>query len=373
MLVSLKSLVTIVTVSLALSTTAPVTAAAHPPYNPAGKGDSRSPCPLLNTLANHNIYRHSGRDLTYDEIYSGLRKAGVDHAVSNRLASGALKLVGHDDPTGERKLHLADLGKHGVIEHDASLTRSDFGVGDSDKVNETLVNQLLATSSSGTHLTIRDLAHLRRLRYTQSRLTNPSFTFGPWATFLASGESALLIEIMGNDGQLPLDQAKEFLLKEKFPDSWTPHDPPKGRWDLAKRAAELRWAMLTEAESPVEVKAKEALRTKQAAEVKGKVEEVRKEAKGKGEEVKVKVEEVKEKAKVKGEEVKGKVEEVTEKAKAKGDEVKQKVEKETAKKEAEVKQKVKAAEKEVKEKVKAAGEDVKDKVKAVEKEARDEL
>lgn len=52
-------------------------------------------------------------------------------------------------------------------------------------------------------------------------------------------------QIMGRDGKIPLDLAREFLTHERLPETWTPNNPSRDRWELMKTLTKLRWKMLT--------------------------------------------------------------------------------------------------------------------------------
>ncbi|TPX67390.1 hypothetical protein SpCBS45565_g03842 [Spizellomyces sp. 'palustris'] len=230
---------------------------AHPQWKPAGKTDARSPCPLLNALANHDILPHSGRDIDPTTLTSSLRKAGIDPGISDRLVSITMGMTGRETPSG-KVLDLDMLNEHNLIEHDASLTRSDSGVGDNSAVNKTLVEQLLAFSKDGKTIDYDDMAKLRRLRYRQSQATNKNLIYGAWQYLLASGEAVLLIETFGGKEQkIPIETARELLLHERFPENWTPKETPTGRLGLFANVAKLRFKMLTAPSHELE---KQALR-----------------------------------------------------------------------------------------------------------------
>lgn len=82
---------------------------------------------------------HSGRDIDPKTLESGLLSTGVGTGLTNRLVHGTMNLVGRKNSDGEKVFDLDALSKHNLIEHDASLTRSDAEVGDHAKVNQTLV------------------------------------------------------------------------------------------------------------------------------------------------------------------------------------------------------------------------------------------
>ncbi|KAJ3085744.1 hypothetical protein HK102_013870 [Quaeritorhiza haematococci] len=212
--------------------------------------DARSPCPLLNAFANHGILHHSGKDIDKTSLYNALtREANVGSMTAWILVSGTFRLAGKDAEVTsedgkiktERRLSLEDLNTHGLIEHDASLTRSDAALGDSVKVNETLVEILLSYSEDGENITADDLARYRRFREDDSAKRNKDLKFGLFEKFLSYGESSLLLNIMGKDGKIPIEVAREFLLHERLPNGWTKPETPKGQLDLGKYLFEIGW------------------------------------------------------------------------------------------------------------------------------------
>lgn len=91
-----------------------------PLWTPPGPGDVRSPCPLLNTLANHNIISHSGKDITIPMLKDGFKKyVNVGPDVAAFAGGAALTLSPIVNSTS---FNLNDLDKHNAIEHDGSLS-----------------------------------------------------------------------------------------------------------------------------------------------------------------------------------------------------------------------------------------------------------
>lgn len=127
-----------------------------PPYVPPGPGDVRSPCPALNSLANHGLIPHNGKGLTIPILIDGLEKGlnvGADVAITIGGA-GILSVRGHPTATS---FDLNDLNAHNFpIEHDASLSRGDFHVqnGDNFSFNQTIFDQVLKFYDGMTTTTI---------------------------------------------------------------------------------------------------------------------------------------------------------------------------------------------------------------------------
>ncbi|KAJ3137021.1 hypothetical protein HK101_003926 [Irineochytrium annulatum] len=177
---------------------------------------NRAPCPFTNSLANHGFL--SRTEMTADNINSALENVMLmDSALSNLFSSQSMPL-GTVLPDGTKIVSLAELDKHGAIEHDASLTRNDAFTGDNTSFNSTLLDQLLSFSSDGVHVTIDELAKFRAAREKYSKATNPSFTFGLKQQFTAYGEAALLYEAMKDDtGNIRVDWIEVLFREERFP------------------------------------------------------------------------------------------------------------------------------------------------------------
>lgn len=91
----------------------------HPP---SLNTDSRGPCPGLNALANHGILPRSGKNITLPDIITGLGALNISAEVATGFGVPAFRTS--SNPAGNT-FDLSDLNKHGLIEHDGSLTRRD--------------------------------------------------------------------------------------------------------------------------------------------------------------------------------------------------------------------------------------------------------
>jgi len=190
-------------------------------WQSAGPDDHRSPCPGLNSLANHDILPHNGVNITKDILINGLVNGlGLSSILATTLATQAVSAIGRPNDSGENVLDLQDLDTHNVLEHDASLTRRDAGVGDAVHVDADLVAQLKSLSSDGQSLGMKELAKARNLRYEQDKAVDPNFTFGFKQFNLAYGEAAFVFRVLGDGEVLPLSWVDDWFLNEKFPDAW---------------------------------------------------------------------------------------------------------------------------------------------------------
>jgi hypothetical protein len=95
--------------------------------------DVRSPCPMLNTLANHGLIARDGRNIRSDDLFDALMLMGAPPMVT----VGILKMVYTQlKEANPEALFLSQFGSldtldldrltvFGVLEHDVSLTRND--------------------------------------------------------------------------------------------------------------------------------------------------------------------------------------------------------------------------------------------------------
>lgn len=142
----------------------PVTREKHA-YCPPQKGDLRSVCPALNTMANHGYIPRDGRNLTFGVLFRGLKACyGVSTTLGVVLVTGGFLGIrrspiripylsnlfrvknpdGSVSPSGVIDLHL--IGLHNGIEHDASLVHLNTRPGEKYpplKIQDTWVSELV--------------------------------------------------------------------------------------------------------------------------------------------------------------------------------------------------------------------------------------
>ena len=148
-------------------------------WAPPGPGDERGPCPALNSLANHHILPHTGRNLTVPLLVDVM---GEVFNLSPELATVVAQLALATAPNPSAgSLDLSNLDKHNAFEHDASLTRVDFafsGIPGDAKFDPTLFAQFMSHFDGLDYITIPAAAAARYSRVKSSRANTPNFTYG---------------------------------------------------------------------------------------------------------------------------------------------------------------------------------------------------
>jgi len=179
------------------------------------EGDSRSPCPALNALANHGILPRDGRNL---------HKKEISIAIQNTFNTGwtfpYMVLEAISEQYGRTVFELDDLNAHNIIEHDASLIRHDTKFQpDQSKPSIDLIEKLLSLiRKNGDELTPAILSHVSSIRRIQSKQQNRHFYMSGGHKFFGSANCTVMRYLIGTDSKT----LKVFLEEERIPDGWEP-------------------------------------------------------------------------------------------------------------------------------------------------------
>jgi hypothetical protein len=198
------------------------------PYVPPESVLQRSPCPGLNTLANHGFISRDGLVLVSEVLASIESMLGTSSAtfkgVIEILKAAGLNTSRNDD--GDELFNLFDLYS---FEHDASFVRRDEFFEPLAKFSPALFDKMVETAKSDDVITPQELAIHQYNRIIDSRINNPETFFGERAIQAIPFDSTFLF-IFGNDPELTnvsLMYLESFLGPNKFPDGFVPR-PEQG-------------------------------------------------------------------------------------------------------------------------------------------------
>ena len=162
-------------------------------FCPPQQGDSRAPCPAMNSMANHGYLPRDGKCVNASMIVSALQKCfKLSKPLAWFLTHGALTLL--DQGSGNFELH--DLARHNKIEHNASLYHDDAGERDEYApitFDEDLLELVFKDSAGGVVMTPEDVAKVRVRREATS---HPPLDF--IHAELARGEIAIVLNMFNN-------------------------------------------------------------------------------------------------------------------------------------------------------------------------------
>ncbi|KAL7812131.1 Chloroperoxidase [Trichoderma aethiopicum] len=196
------------------------------PWVPPGPNDSRGPCPMINTLANHGYLPRHGRNITASLIEHAFTSFLNVEAGFADPARDFAKAFGHD------VFDLVDLNTPGIIQHITSLTRDDYTPEEPHLLPDPVRIERLLADSDTPFLTVDSIAktRLRLLQESEPRvLPENEVTFTLF-------EAAFTLTMMSDNSpdadlnpppsayKAPKDRIRMWFEQEKFPTEfgWRP-------------------------------------------------------------------------------------------------------------------------------------------------------
>ncbi|KAJ8077782.1 hypothetical protein PM082_002215 [Marasmius tenuissimus] len=163
-------------------------------YQKPKAGDSRSPCPWINALANHGYIPRNGRNITIPVMLNAVDKVfNVPPEVISLQAKLAVLCSNQTFGTFD----LGDTSLHGCIEHDSSISRSDFNLGDNTKFNETFYQTLASKNPGKDVYDIAVAGQVMKERLAHSLKYNNATVNTEKEFALRSTQGALYLLVMG--------------------------------------------------------------------------------------------------------------------------------------------------------------------------------
>ncbi|TDZ48298.1 putative sterigmatocystin biosynthesis peroxidase stcC [Colletotrichum trifolii] len=178
--------------------------------------DRRSPCPMVNTLANHGYLPRSGLSVSLADLIAGFTAAvNLDPAATTLVGQKALLT----STTGNNAtFNLDDLNAHGIIEHDGSLSRNDIYFGDNHSFKQEIWDSV-ASYFTNTTISIPTAAKARAARLQAAAASNPDFSLTADGVQFSFIETALYLSIFGNldDGNANTEWVRVLFEQERLP------------------------------------------------------------------------------------------------------------------------------------------------------------
>ncbi|TEB24437.1 Cloroperoxidase [Coprinellus micaceus] len=236
--------------------TCPVTGMTGPEHDfrAPQPGDSRSPCPALNTMANHGYIPRDGKKISAWQIVQGLVDCyGLTKPFAIFLSYTTFLVLRHF-----KRIDLYEIGKHGVVEHDASIVHRNTPPGETYAPIE-IDRELLAEfvkearaeveveveTADGkkeiekqTLLTTADVGRARVRREKESPLDAIHAE-------IARGEVAIIMAVWETKTEKAtgtrIDWLERWLGEERLPDGWRP-TKRVGLFDTMKQGKPIKKA-----------------------------------------------------------------------------------------------------------------------------------
>ncbi|KAE8349684.1 Chloroperoxidase [Aspergillus coremiiformis] len=214
-------------------------------YHRGDGDDLRSPCPVINSLANHGYIARNGRNVTANELKVALEQIGLGFDTATALVK--ISFQAHVDPPadkprdtsnfgmrdtdqvnddGDAVINLNQLGRPHAIEHDVSITRQDRALGDCINLNTDLYQQFLQSSEDGVSFTIADLGKHRKKRFEEQKRDNPTIDLDKRMHYIACAEVGAIACVFGKGPlyHVPKEYIEAIFGEERLPfkEGWKP-------------------------------------------------------------------------------------------------------------------------------------------------------
>jgi hypothetical protein len=179
-------------------------------WHPKGEGEVRSPCPALNSLANHGILPRDGKNLTVPVLVKALGDGlNISPEIATALSGNGV-LLSKNPSSGA--FDLDDLNKHDAIEHDASLSRKDIDLGGNANFDARTFQQTISFYKGASDIGLDQVADARWGRVQDSKAKNPKLVYGDAQRFPSYFESSAYYQLFKNPdtGKARLDWIKIF-------------------------------------------------------------------------------------------------------------------------------------------------------------------
>ncbi|KAJ4860050.1 peroxidase, family 2 domain-containing protein [Trichoderma breve] len=206
------------------------------PWEAPGPNDLRSPCPMLNTLANHGYLPHDGRDISAQQFAdAAFEVVNIDPMAIKQVANYFLRA------SNQTSINLTDLNRPGILQHIASLTRDDVTSPDSVDVtaSQDRIRHLIQDSDTDC-ITIASLA---KTRLHVEDLSSPKELTLKEQTFAYAEAGLLLLTMI--EGEVPsgwsFPPATAYCAPKKRVETWLTEErfPEELGWKKSERTIGL--------------------------------------------------------------------------------------------------------------------------------------
>lgn len=150
---------------------------------------------MMNTLANHGFLPRDGHNITKDNAVAALGNGlNFDATLAGIMWEQAL--VANPEPNATF-FTLDNLNRHNVLEHDASISRTDAYFGNNHVFNQTVFDTSKKYWTTEM-LSAQQLANTKIFRQVESRSANPNYTFTAHTEPFSLGEMAAPLIVFGD-------------------------------------------------------------------------------------------------------------------------------------------------------------------------------
>jgi hypothetical protein len=173
------------------------------------KNPKKTPCPVINALINMD-YLDPNDEWKKEEVQNALKKIKMSGLTSFLLTNSIHNTLKKQN----LPFTVKSLQKHNVIEHDASISREDYHLGDNIMFNKKRFNLIYKYFNNQKKITLKEFTEYRYHLYKKSRKENNDFIFGSKEYSSTLAETCAIFILLSHDGYLHLHKLQKVFEEE---------------------------------------------------------------------------------------------------------------------------------------------------------------
>jgi len=168
-----------------------------------------TPCPILNTLMKMCLLDPK-KEWSTQDLQDALKNIKLSKFLSFLLTTSTNNALKSQNLPFSAK----SLQKHNLIEHDASMSREDYNLGDNIHFNKERFDLIKKYFKEQKYITLKEFTEYRYHLYKKSLKENPNFTFGVNQYFTVGAETCAIFISLSEDDKLSLKKLRHVFEKE---------------------------------------------------------------------------------------------------------------------------------------------------------------
>jgi len=168
------------------------------------KSSKLTGCPVINSLINMD-HLDPNDEWEKKEVQNALKKIKMSRFASFLLTNSAYNLLKKQ----ELPFTVESLQTYNLIDHDASISRYDYYLGEHVVFNKKRFNLIYNYFNNKKKITLKEFTEYRYHLYKQSYKENENIVFGAKQYFIALAETAAIFILLSKDNQLELKKLKK--------------------------------------------------------------------------------------------------------------------------------------------------------------------
>ena len=173
------------------------------------KEKNTTPCPVLNSLIKMG-HLDSKKEWSTQNVQDALKKIKISKLAAFLLVNSTSNTLKNQNLPFTAK----SLQTHDLIEHDASMSRKDYNLGDHIHFSKKLFIRIKKYFPNQKDITLKDLTEYRYYLYQKSIKENANVNFGVKQYFTIGAETCAIFLLLSEDDKLSLKKLRQVFEKE---------------------------------------------------------------------------------------------------------------------------------------------------------------